>query len=1014
MGPLRTCRFPLKLVRAFALLITFGTGFSGLVYEVTWHRYLSNFIGSQAQAAAIILAVFLGGLCVGYALFGVFSERRSPKTLIATCGWIEVGIGAWAILFPVFYNWLWQKQGVLPHGDSLSALFDVLLCVVLIGLPTVLMGGTLPLLTQGLSRDLNDSSPFHARVYAINTGGAFLGCLAGGFLLLPQLGLSTTIYSMAALNIVAGVLLLLLSTVLSQERACRDPEEFDPREALPEKHLPIGKALIVATLAGLYSISLQTVFIRLVGISMGASEYAFSMVVSVFVLMLALGAWRIAGKRGEERIPLWLNQFIVLLGCSALFFVIPTWAYGSHFVRTLLTSNHINFYVYHGILFILLAVLLAIPIGAMGSTMPLLFGVTRSRFDKLGTIVGKLYAVNTLGCVFGALVGGHVLLYIFNLDQIFLFSLMCVGITLILVFPWKDPDRRALRLPVLTCLAATFLSPALFGSWEKERFAMGTFRFRETTPVSHQGIAKFYEEFIGDNHVLAYDDGPNTSVAVVGSKKFETSANKKGAPPYRALYVNGKSDGFTSMPDLRTTRLLAHLPALLSPENNRRAAVIGFGTGITPGSLTIYPDIARVDCIEISPAVQKVAPWFSFANRDVTSNPKFHWKVGDAYRVLSSAKEPYSLIISEPSNPWVTGVEKLYTTDFYRIVKQSLTARGVYAQWIHRYAISNETLGLVYRSFASAFPEVRTFQTGRDLILIGAKEPLSASVLQSIEERIQNPLLVSELKEIEISSTPALLALEVPVPPALFRAGETHTLAFPKLAYAAGQDFFLGQTAEIHTELQNHYLKPWTYAKSSSLLLSYWLETQSNDALALRTVAETVCATEPAAFPSDWHKRPPLCSSSLLALYARTGEMPQGGPSIGHASLLEKLRETAREELIPASSTAEAKAVISLFPSAHSTFNPFSAESLVEFALPCFQDNSREALWCRVRLIEALAWTRHVELASELLSALESASKPHLSPKVLRGLNRLVYEARLAKTAIQNGSRTPHQRVVLK
>ena len=88
------------MIRTTALFITFFTGFTGLVYEVTWHRYLANFIGSQAEAASIILAVFLGGLCVGYLLFGKVSEKGSPRSLVKLCGWIEIGIGVWAILFP--------------------------------------------------------------------------------------------------------------------------------------------------------------------------------------------------------------------------------------------------------------------------------------------------------------------------------------------------------------------------------------------------------------------------------------------------------------------------------------------------------------------------------------------------------------------------------------------------------------------------------------------------------------------------------------------------------------------------------------------------------------------------------------------------------------------------------------------------------------------------------------------------------------------------------------------------
>ncbi|OVE80331.1 hypothetical protein BVY02_00570, partial [bacterium J17] len=245
----------LRRLRILALLLTFTTGFTGLVYEVTWHRYLANFLGSQARASAIILAVFLGGLCVGYDLFGRYSQKRSSDKLVKTVGWIEIVIGLWAVFFPRIYEVVWNTAGILDPTSSTALLWDVLICILLIGLPTVLMGGTLPLLTQGLSLDSDDAPQFHARVYAINTGGAFLGCLAGGFYLLPNFGLPLTVLFMGASNLIAGFALLLIGARVGGSTESATAEKSPEAESHKYgQSLSYLRASVVAFLAGFYAL----------------------------------------------------------------------------------------------------------------------------------------------------------------------------------------------------------------------------------------------------------------------------------------------------------------------------------------------------------------------------------------------------------------------------------------------------------------------------------------------------------------------------------------------------------------------------------------------------------------------------------------------------------------------------------------------------------------------------------------------------------------------------------------
>src|SRR5262245_41595958 len=206
-------------IRATALTLTVLTGFSGLVYEVVWEKYLTTLLGSHSEATAAILGIFLGGLSLGYSLFGrvtrmiVASRAAHPKapSLLFVYGLVEASIGAWALGFPLLFKLISGLSLVIPHGSTGAGFaFDMGLGALLLLVPTILMGGTIPILTQALARDLNDSTRFHSFVYAFNTAGAFVGALASGFVLIPWLGLQWTVLAMGGVNLSTGIVFLLM------------------------------------------------------------------------------------------------------------------------------------------------------------------------------------------------------------------------------------------------------------------------------------------------------------------------------------------------------------------------------------------------------------------------------------------------------------------------------------------------------------------------------------------------------------------------------------------------------------------------------------------------------------------------------------------------------------------------------------------------------------------------------------------------------------------------------------
>jgi spermidine synthase len=959
---------PPMTVRKLALLLTFVTGFTGLVYEVTWHKYLANFLGSQAQATAVILAVFLGGLSAGYALFGRISRSRTSRRLLALYGALEVLIGLWALLFPLLYRAIWQTTGIIDNAISVIPFPDILVCILLIGFPTTLMGATLPLLTQSLALDIRESSTFHGKVYAINTLGAFFGAITAGVVLLPWLGLSGTLYWMAPLNIIAGIVLATCAFTLENKHAAAEVsvESAGPvggSQAPLQAAMSLGRAALLAGLAGFYAISLQTVLVRMVGLSIGSSEYAFAVIVAVFILMLALGAWRLAGRK-DTPVPLWINQSAVLAGCLMLYFLIPHWPYLAHVLRVLFTSNEISFYVYHTLVFIGLGLMLLLPVGAMGATMPLLFGSARTHYGRIGQDVGVLYAVNTIGCVAGALLGGFYLLYLVNLDEVFKICMSLTALTVMLALPSRH--RLLTRSASASVVAAIIILIPLLPGWNVNYLGLGLFRIREATNYSFSGTRSFWSNELAHLVALSYQDGPNVSISVVQS----TAAPRSGenAPhPSRILFANGKSEGNTVGSDLRTTRMLAHLPALLHTSDSRKAMVIGFGTGITVGSLTLHPDIDEVQCAEISPAVRQAAPYFDFANHDASESDKLSWRVGDAYRVLGTSRDRYSVIISEPSNPWIAGVEKLYTQEFYSMARDRVAPGGIFVQWMQLYSASPETLGLVIRSFSSVFPSVRLFHNTPDLFLLGSEAPLGPAALNKLKQGFSNAEIRRDLAATGIMTPEALLATELWVSPVQFPGSKVQTLDFPRLSYMAGRDFFLGNSVDLHRLPDQESNRRKSRRAESAALISLWQDSSDEPVKALHAYAQAACLLEGDQLPVNWQEQPRPCRAALTALIL-AGDIDAGDQlsAADRETLLTMLQPaSATTDASPAQSVTAAEHAIRLFAEHDSVFVPLDPGALLHHTSICRTSRHPRSIECRANLIEALYFSPHIELAKQ-------------------------------------------------
>lgn len=789
------------MTRFVALFLTVLTGFTGLVYQVTWQKYLATLLGSHAEATAAVLGIFLGGMSAGYALFGNVTRRLAeraetgggPARLLLVYGVVEASIGLYALLFPWLFRAVQALALAIPHpSPGVGFGFDVFLSLLLLGPPTILMGGTIPFLTQGLARSVNDATRLHALVYAFNTAGAFAGALAAGFFLVTWLGLSGVLVAMGVANLAAGGIFVAL------DLRGRAIAPFGESGGAPRTVEGFAGYAAVALLTGFSMMTLETVLIRIGGLAFGSSEFTFAMVVACFVLCIALGSFAVSALPRIPRSLLLVNQCLLVLLLLGLYFLIPMAPYGAHALRALFAQVTEAFYPFYlaGFLGILCAI--ALPVLLSGATLPLLFHHLRRKVDDLGAVAGRLYAWNTVGSLLGALLGGYVFLFWFDLHHVYRIAVAAlvagVGILAFLLYGGRRPARAgALALvPAGAFALAAAVALVSLDGWRPDNLSMGAFRARYALPYTFDGHAKFIENWWRSGpRIIFYEDDPTMTVAI--------SEAPWGNDILRSLMVNGKPDSATEG-DAPTQGLLGLLPALFA-DDPRRAFVIGYGTGITVGELASLESIEEVTVAEISAGVIHAAPLFDFANGNASTSPKVRVVRSDAYRALLRTDDRFDVIASAPSNPWVTGIEMLFSREFLRAARDRLTPGGVYAQWFQQYEIDDDSVALVLRTYASVFEHVSVwYGTGPDLLLLGFRDAESALDLDRLGDRAQLPDVAAALQRAEVEDLPSLLAHEL-LPLGVVHAanltGPIHTLTKPLLNHGAGRAYFVGSFGDL-------------------------------------------------------------------------------------------------------------------------------------------------------------------------------------------------------------------------
>ncbi|PYN05029.1 MAG: hypothetical protein DME07_01305 [Candidatus Rokuibacteriota bacterium] len=722
-----------RIWRRVVLAVCFLSGVSGLLYEVVWARMLHLLFGDTVLAVSTVLASFMAGLAMGSFWIGRYIDRR--RRVLAVYAGLEAGIGLSALLFPVvlqaltpLYVWLHQS---LSASFWLFSLVRFLLAFGLLCVPTALMGATLPVLSRYLVQSSATLGWNVGALYALNTGGAVLGCFMAGYVLIGSAGLSRTVWIGAALNF-AIALVVWVGQRWIEAPGAREVPSSSPRDTAPAVALyddrTVRRVLWSFALAGCAALSYEVIWTRALTFFVGNSTYAFSAMLTTFLCGLALGSALVArisdrsanvlALLGALQVGIGVYGILTIAILGRLFYGLDGWWEG---------FSNAYWGAPLGLTFLKTFVVILPPTLCMGAAFPLVSKIVAQGPDVVGRGVGSAYACNTLGAIVGAWVSGFVAIPLLGIHHsLALTALLSLGTGGVLLASSSTSRRRqgVLYAGALSCFIAVMVTTR-------------TFRFADIAGEPEKTVLHYDEDVAGVVKV-ATDIYDRKLLSINGWSVAGT-----GSPNPDVALVN-------DYPEIQ--KMLAHLPMLLHPAP-RRVLVIGFGAGGTAWSLSRYAALRRLDIVEFVPGVIRAARFFPEVNHDVLTDPRVRVIIDDGRNYLLVTPETYDVLSVDTLDPKHAGNGNLYTREFYELSRRVLKPGGVFVQWLPYHQVDNASLKMIARTFQDVYPHATMWLNRFKgyTLLLGTLEPLQIDVAR-LDAHFRTPAVQRDLAEVHVGT----------------------------------------------------------------------------------------------------------------------------------------------------------------------------------------------------------------------------------------------------------------------
>lgn len=759
---------PKSRIYFFFVLFTLS-GFSGLIYESIWSHYLKLFLGHAAYAQTLVLAIFMGGMAIGAWLSGLLSIRW--RRLLIGYAIVEIIIGFLALVFhTVFIDVTEFTFSTLISGMGDTPLLVIAIkwaiASLLIFPQSVLLGMTFPLMVGGVLRHFPEK-PGHtlSMLYFTNSFGAVIGVLTSSFVLIGSVGLPGTMLTAGLINIILALIVWGLAKNYIDPAPLK--EKPSPTSAPLNTTVTPQILLLVALLTGLSSFMYEIGWIRMMVFVMGGSTHSFELMLAAFILGIALGGFWIRNRIDQIKDSrVFLGYVQIAMGLAA---VLSIWLYQYSFdlmglLHDVIQRKDSTYPIY---LFFsgFIAILIMLPATfCAGMTLPL---ITRLilRTNKGESGIGFVYSANTLGAIIGIFLSVHLIMPLLGLKNLIGIAAaidVMLGFYLLGIFSTKTIPTPLFRKAFIGVASIVLCVSILVVEFDIKRMASGVFREGKV-------------ETAGE--VIYFKDGKTGSISVVEYNEFSQ----------RVLVNNGKPDASIAMdPDAErandegTQILVGALPFMHHPEA-KTAAMIGMGSGMSTHALLASPNLESVDTIEVEAAVFEAARLFLPVVDRAYNDPRSHLFVEDAKTFFSIHEKKYDIVVSEPSNPWVSGVATLFSKEFYNRIKNHIAPGGIFVQWIQLYEIDEELVASIFNALGSEFQDYTLYNSGAgDIIIIASPDrPLTTLNPVALDFPNLKPLLknsgINNYQDVE-----------------LHRIGSKRVLAplFKTLNYNYNSDYF--------------------------------------------------------------------------------------------------------------------------------------------------------------------------------------------------------------------------------
>jgi spermidine synthase len=710
------------------LILFFGSGCAALIYEVVWYQMLELAIGSTTISVGVLLAAFMGGLCIGSIGLSRLRTQMHPLKMYAL---IEVGIAAFGLLV-----WLGvpliDRVYIAANGVGLpNMLLRALVAAICLLPPTALMGASLPAAARWIESTRSGVS-WWGLLYGTNTIGAVFGSLLAGFYLLRMYGVGAATLAAVALNlIVAAVSFALAGRTPARNRVPDTAEAAADTGGRGSIYLTIG-------LSGASALGAEVVWTRLMGMLMGSTVYVFSIILAVFLIGLAIGstvgAW--TSRTVQPRLALGWCQILLTVGIAWTAYMIagslPYWPIDP------LLSGSPWFSFQLDMARCLWAILP--PALLWGASFPLALAAVAGPGQDPARVVGRVYAANTLGAIAGALLVSLILVPTVGTQwsQRVLLAVAAVSAFTALM-PYVS-NQKSVGISGLLA-ASGVLSMVLI-------FALGA------VPGELIAYGRRMALNIGQSTILYTAEGRNSSVAISRWNSGEIYIN-----------VNGHVEATTEIYDMKLQRMVGHLPGLLHP-NPKSVLGIGFGAGVSAGTFTRYPGIEHITICEIEPVIPPTSTrFFAKQNYEVMNNPKTRIVYDDARHYVMTTTNKYDIIASDPLDVFAKGTAALYSKEYFDAVKAHLNPGGYFSLYVPLYESDLRTVKSELATFFESFPNATVWANtrngeGYDMVFMGQAEPLKINV-DEVQQRFDRPdyaPVAESLREVGVPTTIALFS----------------------------------------------------------------------------------------------------------------------------------------------------------------------------------------------------------------------------------------------------------------